>query len=479
MRNYCRFVWFCIIVLILGLFAFDGISSKAFADDIVQISTTILPAGQSGVPYAAPVVAGDGLPPFRFYLTSGSLPAGLSINSSTGWISGTPSSTGTFWFTAGITDAEGFSASANLSIVINSGSNAALVPTYGAGVGSDGLCNTTIGPWQHQLSYRFRATHSGNLSQATVYLIPNVSGYAGGNGGTIQVSIKADDGTSAHNPGSSVLATYYISGAASLPYPQRNFYVMKFSSAPWLNAGQIYHMTFQNVDSYPSSNFISVDSLYESNVQSWLPAVPRDPYGAVLMTEVGGPWTQRPGFTPIYELNFEDGASEGNGYMEAWVSVPATISGGVPLRENFTVTGPEIRVTSAAVRVARTSGADPLVIRFENADGSVIEEGWVDASNIPLSSSSSPAAAWAIFNFSESHALVPGQTYHIVIECDAPSTYQAVAVQKGGYYGFQSTAFFADGRAEVKVNDSWTGWTEWGVSNRSDDDLQFYMSVSQ
>ena len=39
--------------------------------------------------------------------------------------------------------------------------------------------------------------------------------------------------------------------------------------------------------------------------------------------------------------------------------------------------------------------------------------------------------------------------------------------------------YFPDGHAEVKVNDSWTGWSEWGVSNRIDDDLQFYFGVEQ
>ena len=73
----------------------------------------------------------------------------------------------------------------------------------------------------------------------------------------------------------------------------------------------------------------------------------------------------------------------------------------------------------------------------------MIEEGYIDSSNIPLSSASSPVYYWASFVFSESHALVPGQTYHLVIECDATSAYQAVAMQKGAYYGFQPTTLFS------------------------------------
>jgi hypothetical protein len=477
MRN--RFRCVCLFVLIAGLLGFDGIAGTAFADDVVLIATTILPAGQTGVAYAAPVVPGDGAAPFRFYIVSGSLPSGLSLNSGTGWISGTPGSTGRFYFTAGITDEEGFSASANLYIDVSSSSNSANVPTYGSGVGSDGLANTTIGPWGSELSYRFRATHSGVLQQATIYLIPDISGYSGGNGGTIRVDIRTDDGTSAHHPSGNILTTYFISNAASLPAPQRYFYVMKFSNTPTLNAGQIYHMTFQNVDSNPSSNFISVDSLYQATTQSAFPPAPSDPSAAVLTAWGGGGWAPREGFAPVYELDYQDGASEGIGYVAGWVGVPAAISGSVPLREIFTVTGSQTRVVTAAVRVARVRGEDPVVIRFEEADGTMIEEGYIDASNIPLSSASSPNYYWATFVFTESHALVPGVTYHLVVECDATSTYQAVALQKGHYYGFPSTTFFADGNAEVKVNDSWTGWTEWGVSNRIDDDLQFYFGVVQ
>ena len=107
MRLCHRCAWMCSIVLMLGLFGFDGVSVNAFADDVVLISTTILPAGQIGIPYSAPVVAGDGAPPFHWYLISGNLPGGLALDAGTGAISGTPNSTGAFSFTAGITDAEG------------------------------------------------------------------------------------------------------------------------------------------------------------------------------------------------------------------------------------------------------------------------------------------------------------------------------------------------------------------------------------
>jgi hypothetical protein len=194
------------------------------------------------------------------------------------------------------------------------------------------------------------------------------------------------------------------------------------------------------------------------------------------MSVEGGPWAPRAGFSPIYQLDFQDGASQGMGYIASWVGDQRNISGSSSLRETFTVTGSEIKVTSAAIRLSRINGNNPLTIRLENGNGTLIEQGNVAASDIPLSTASSPKNAWAIYKFSATHTLVPGQTYHLVFECVSTSTYQAFPVQKGAYYGFQSTTFFPDGMAEFETNGTWTGWSQWGTSNRKDDDLQFFLT---
>jgi len=56
----------------------------------LTITSTSLPNGQVGVAYSASLAAGGGTKPYSWSLTSGTLPAGLSLNAATGAVSGTP-----------------------------------------------------------------------------------------------------------------------------------------------------------------------------------------------------------------------------------------------------------------------------------------------------------------------------------------------------------------------------------------------------
>ncbi len=56
----------------------------------LKITTTSLPNGQAGVPYSATLAASGGTTPYTWSLTNGTLPSGLSLNTSTGAITGTP-----------------------------------------------------------------------------------------------------------------------------------------------------------------------------------------------------------------------------------------------------------------------------------------------------------------------------------------------------------------------------------------------------
>ncbi|MHC4713164.1 MAG: putative Ig domain-containing protein, partial [Planctomycetota bacterium] len=72
--------------------------------DLLDITTTSLPDGQVGVSYSQTVQATGGVTPYSWSVVSGSLPAGLSLGSSTGTISGTPTAYGATNFTLEVTD---------------------------------------------------------------------------------------------------------------------------------------------------------------------------------------------------------------------------------------------------------------------------------------------------------------------------------------------------------------------------------------
>jgi hypothetical protein len=86
----------------------------------LAITTTSLPGGSVSTLYSSTVKASGGVTPYTWKITSGSLPVGLSLNSTSGNISGTPTATGMSSFTIQVTDSESpaVSVSANLSITI-------------------------------------------------------------------------------------------------------------------------------------------------------------------------------------------------------------------------------------------------------------------------------------------------------------------------------------------------------------------------
>lgn len=106
--------------------ASDGISSDTF-DVTVQLQNLYVEPSLSGtlaarstrtVAYSSGLTVNNGVGPFTWSITSGTLPAGLSINSSTGVISGTPTDTTytTRSITVQVVDSQGRSAASAQSI---------------------------------------------------------------------------------------------------------------------------------------------------------------------------------------------------------------------------------------------------------------------------------------------------------------------------------------------------------------------------
>jgi len=90
------------------------------------------PAGQVGVAYTDTLTAAGGATPYTWSVSAGSLPAGLTLTTSTGVVAGTPTTAGTFSFTVNVTDASSQTATKATSITIAGGLLAITAPASAA-----------------------------------------------------------------------------------------------------------------------------------------------------------------------------------------------------------------------------------------------------------------------------------------------------------------------------------------------------------
>ena len=95
--------------LVLGLAGCAGlVASKSTASvtpATLSVTITSLSNAQTAVAYSATLTAAGGTAPYSWSISAGTLPAGLTLNSVTGVLSGTPTQTGSFSFTVQVTDA--------------------------------------------------------------------------------------------------------------------------------------------------------------------------------------------------------------------------------------------------------------------------------------------------------------------------------------------------------------------------------------
>jgi hypothetical protein len=87
----------------------------------LQVTTTSLPSSSPNLFYSSTLSALGGIPPYSWTITQGNLPNGMTLNATSGVISGTPTAPGTSSFTVRASDSEtpAATATASLSIVIN------------------------------------------------------------------------------------------------------------------------------------------------------------------------------------------------------------------------------------------------------------------------------------------------------------------------------------------------------------------------
>jgi hypothetical protein len=122
-----------------NLFPVSIVSSSTNVQLPLSISTSAIASGVIGASYTATLGATGGTAPYTWSIASGTLPAGLNLAAATGIISGTPTATGTFAFTASVSDSSNpvQTQSANLSITI--APTPLVISTSALAAGTDGV----------------------------------------------------------------------------------------------------------------------------------------------------------------------------------------------------------------------------------------------------------------------------------------------------------------------------------------------------
>lgn len=104
--------------------AVDSLGHSATTSCSIQIGGGVLTISYSGTiasvnfPFNAALVASGGVEPYTYSILSGSLPSGLSLNTSTGQISGTPTVGGSFPFVGKVVDANSNNATVSATVIV-------------------------------------------------------------------------------------------------------------------------------------------------------------------------------------------------------------------------------------------------------------------------------------------------------------------------------------------------------------------------
>ncbi|MGD7246808.1 putative Ig domain-containing protein [Ralstonia pseudosolanacearum] len=139
-----------------GPYAVSGTYTLTVSAPTLTVAPATLPNPAIGTAYSQSITASNGTAPYTYAVTSGALPAGLSL-SSAGVLSGTPTAGGSFGFTITATDANSFTASRAYSITIGAATvalNPATVPgaTLNTAYSQTFTASGGIGPYTYAVA---------------------------------------------------------------------------------------------------------------------------------------------------------------------------------------------------------------------------------------------------------------------------------------------------------------------------------------
>lgn len=374
------------------------------------------------------------------------------------------------WFTVTSgTSASGYTSSGNNPTIPLAPSPSNSSGTYGPGIDMDTKDNQQIGTSSnYKYSIKFRASQT---SQVTGFRVQWRTGpvYSGtsGNYGTIRITLRPDDGSG--KPSNTILASVDVSpNNLSLEYDNGGQRTTNFSNPPSLTAGNLYHLHLENIHSTPTTNYISINSMFTFDLDTkilgrYTPHFKNEDYGIMRSTN-GGSWTALNNDTPALDIIYANGGHDGlavQAIAQSSTYPMPLIGGNNMIRERFTVQGGNKTVTKLWARIGRLSGSSNAIISLENGNGTVIEEGQAQGSGsiptIPQGDPQSKKGTWVSYTLSQPRTLINGQTYNLRVSAPVGTSYQHTCVlsqdstSQNGLHDMKSYAF-NEGHGEKSTN---------------------------
>jgi len=148
--------------------AISGSTVLTVQAPLLTISTASLPNGTVGVAYSATLAAAGGTPAYTWSVSVGSLPAGLTLNSGTGVITGVPTASGTTNFTVQVLDsgspAQMTTKGLGITVAPAAGTPVSIWPSTAVPSLVDGGADSSV-----ELGVKFRSDVAGTITGARFY----------------------------------------------------------------------------------------------------------------------------------------------------------------------------------------------------------------------------------------------------------------------------------------------------------------------